>query len=352
MKNKYKHMIFLYWLLPVLVFAQISSDNNDIKLLTSQNEFTAGNTIIIKFITFNSIKPNLYCTNSYGSTLITPIVKAKELHYKIPTNISNKSGKVYWKLLNENTSLSGQFYISPKQSIVSMETYIGPPSIQAGKTNYTMTVIIPTDILDNPLNDSTKVAVKHQFLNNESNDNVFTKNLIAYKNLYAKEKSGRMLVSSESLGKNSKEYTIDVLPSLPTNFNLSNKRNHNYADGNQITTFLTSTIKDNYGNIVSDGTYVEFFITNKAENILKTAGTTINGIATAQMIHPDYEEQWIVKAYINGMAESNTIKLNYKQVVSNFEVDFSKDNRSITVGPLKSFMQQMIPDGLQVIKDL
>ncbi|AXT21269.1 hypothetical protein D7030_04340 [Flavobacteriaceae bacterium AU392] len=318
------------------------------KLLTSKSQFTAGNTIIIKFTVLNGIKPNLYCTNSYGSTLIAPIVNAKELHYKIPQHISNKSGKVYWKLLNENTSLSGQFHISPKEKVTSMETYIGPPSIQAGNTDYTMAVIIPTDALDNPLIDSTKVIVKHQFLDNKSIDNVFSKNLIAYKNLYSKEKSGRMLVSSESLGINSKEYTVDILPSLPINFNLSHKQNHDFADGNQITSFLTSTIKDNYGNIISDGTYVEFFITNKSGNILKTTGTTINGIATAEMIHPDYEEQWTVKAYINGMAESNTIILDYKQVIEKFEVDFSENNRDISVGPLQSFMQQMIPDGLQV----
>ncbi|WBX75102.1 hypothetical protein PG911_10575 [Tenacibaculum ovolyticum] len=157
-----------------------------------------------------------------------------------------------------------------------------------------------------------------------------------------------MLISSECLDENSKEYTVIVYPANPTNFKISAKRHHSYADGNQITNFSTSAVKDEYSNIVSDGTFVNFFIRNKKGNILKTSGTTIKGIATAKMIHPDYETTWKVKAYVEGMAESNTISVNYKQVIEDFKVDFSNDNRLITVGPLQSFMQQMVPDGLVV----
>ena len=66
------------------------------------------------------------------------------------------------------------------------------------------------------------------------------------------------------------------------------------------------------------------------------------------MIHPDYKTQWSIKAYVDGMAESDSITLNYEQVIEDFEVNLSKNNRDITVGPLQSFMQQMIPDGLHV----
>ena len=48
------------------------------------------------------------------------------------------------------------------------------------------------------------------------------------------------------------------------------------------------------------------------------------------------------------MAESNTLTLKYQPVFKGFDVDFSEDNRTITVGPLHSFMGQMIPDGIEV----
>jgi hypothetical protein len=48
------------------------------------------------------------------------------------------------------------------------------------------------------------------------------------------------------------------------------------------------------------------------------------------------------------MAESNPLAMNYKRVITDYEVVFSKNYRHITVGPLQSFMKQIIPDGLLV----
>nr|WP_321227086.1 hypothetical protein [uncultured Psychroserpens sp.] len=346
-----KHIYILLLGLIVLSSYTAIQDNEitlDIKLLTTQTEFEAGSTIVLKFSTSEGISPKLYCSSSYGSTVVRPSNEGTTLSYSIPKNISKKTGQVQWKLLNDATSLSGQFKIVPTQKVVSMETYIGPPSIEAGGTDYTMLVVIPTDSLDNALPDNTTVDAKHQFLLNETSDAILTKNSIAYKNIYSEEKSGRMLISSESKNTNSKEFTITVFPAIPTNFKISALRPHHYADGNQVTSFETSIIKDKQNNVVSDGTYVSFYITNDKSNSLKTSGTTINGVATAKMIHPDYETQWSIKAYVDGMAESDVITLDYHQVIDNFEVNFSKTNRDITVGPLQSFMKQMIPDGLQV----
>lgn len=327
---------------------QHTENASEIKLLTSETTYKAGTEIVLKFSTSEAIKPLLYCTNSYGSTLIQPDLERDILSYSIPKHIVQKKGRVSWKLLNDDISLSGQFTIKAKLEVASMETYIGPPSIQAGATDYAMLVVIPTDDLDNPLPKNTRVNAKHQFLSNEVSDTIKTEHLIAYKNIYSKKESGRMLVSSECLNTNSKEFTVNILPAIPEGFSISAKRPHEYADGNQITTFETSVLKDQEDNIVSDGTFVTFLITNEKGNVLKTYGSTISGVATAKIIHPDYSTQWRIQAYINGMAESNVIALNYKQAITDFEFQFSENSRAITIGPLKSFMEQMIPDGLSV----
>ncbi len=343
-----------YLLIITLVFSSFVSSvdesiiNNNIQLLTSETEFEAGNTIALTFSTTNASKPNLYLSNSYGSTIINPHLENGILNYQLPKTFSNKTGVISWNLLGDDTPLSGKLNIYPKQEVTTMETYLGPPSIEAGGADYTMLVVIPTDIYDNPLKDGTAVSVKYQFLENKSKDVVYMKNSISYRNIYSETKTGRILISSECLSKNSKEYDVNVMPAIPTDFTITYNRNHEYADGNQITNFSTSIIKDKYGNIVSDGTYVDFFITNASNHILKTSGSTINGIAKAKMIHPDHEENWVVKAFIEGMAESDSLSLIYKQAILDFQIAFSDDNRTISVGPLKSFMNQMIPDGLEV----
>jgi hypothetical protein len=319
------------------------------QLLTKEITYYAEDSILLKFTNVLSTPLSLYMSNSYGSTLIKPTIKRPFSNFKVPEFMSSKVGIISWTLIHNSKSLlKGTFTIHPKQVLKSLESYIGPPSIEAGGKDYSMIVVIPTDNYDNPLQDSTKVYINHQFLETQQQTQILTKNRIGYKNIYSPKKTGRILVSSESLGLSSKEYAINTMPAIPTDFNILSSRNHKYADGNQITTFSTSIIKDVYGNIVSDGTYVEFFITNNSNAILKTAGTTIAGIASSKMIHPDQKDRWIVKAYIEGMAESNRIELAYASVISNFEVAFSNENRQIRIGPLKSFMGQLTPDGLEI----
>jgi len=345
---KILHIALISITLVLSTHASVLTEYDTIKLLTTKTEFVAGDTVVLSFSVENNKKPLLYIINSFGSTLIKPEFDSNIAHYNIPDFVSSKSGVLSWKLLTNDQQLQGKIKILPKQDVATIQTYLGPPSIVAGGKDYSMLVSIPTDVFDNPLADSTKVAIKHLCLNNLTVDSVFIKNRISYKNVYSPFKVGRIIMSSGCLGINSKEYDVSVLPSVPTDFTINYERHHNYADGNQITNFITSVIKDEYGNLVSDGTFVQFFIHNTSNTILKTSGTTINGIATAKMIHPDHQDIWKVTAFIEGMAESNSIELNYKSVISNFEVHLYKNNRNINIGPLKSFMNQMIPDGLEV----
>lgn len=342
--------IFVLGLILLSSFAIVQHNDatNPIQLVTTQTDYNVGKPIVLKFTASQGEKPLLYCSNSYGSTLVSATAEEGTLQYIIPENIIKKIGVVNWIVLDKNKSAAGQFNIIPKAEVATMETYIGPPSIEAGGTDYTMLVVIPTDSLDNPVPTNTKVNARFQFLASEENDDIFTNNLIAWRNINSKRESGRMLVSSESLGINSKEFTINVWAAIPTDFKISAKRPHNYADGNQVTTFNTSVITDKQNNVVSDGTFVTFFITNDHGNILKTTGTTIEGVAHAKIIHPDFKDKWSIKAYVDGMAESDTITLSYQSVIEDFDVAFTNKNREILVGPLQSFMEQMIPDGLHV----
>ncbi|WP_369049422.1 hypothetical protein [Tenacibaculum sp. UWU-22] len=317
-------------------------------LLTTQKEFTAGSPITLVFSSSVKKEIPLYCSSSYGTTLLYPTVKNNHLLYTFPNSISNKIGIVNWQLITTTKPLSSAFNIIAQKQPNTIETYLKPTSIEAGGKDFAMLVAIPTDRLDNPMKNNTKIEVKHQFLSENNSTIVYTDNLIASENIYSPKKSGRMIISTSCLGLNSKEYDVNVLPTAPTNFTIYANRNHNFADGNQITTFTTSVIKDSFNNIVSDGTFVEFFIIDKKGAILKTSGTTINGIAAAKILHPDHEDFWQIKASVFQMAQSNTLQLNYKKVITDFNVAFTNSNRKIKVGPLKSFMNQLIPDGLTV----
>ena len=343
MLRKSTYTFLILWLISLSTSAQDS-----LILLNKKESFTVGESISLSFKNTTEKSYQMYCSTGYGTTLLSSIKNDNLLIFKFPEFVSNKTGVVSWKIVGLNTPISGKFLIEPVQKPKSLETYIGPPTIEAGGKDFTMAVIIPTDTLDNPVKKDSEVQIKNHFAQSSKTDQVLTKNLIVYKNIFSPLKTGRMTVSSESFGLNSKEYDVDILPAIGTNFKIFYTRNHEYADGNQITKFSTSIIKDKNNNIVSDGTFVEFFIINNNGNTLKTSGTTINGVAEAFIVHPDCEETWKVKAFIQGIANSDYITLTYKKVIEHIPVTFSKDNRKIKVGPLQSFMNQMIPDGLKV----
>ncbi|GAW89157.1 hypothetical protein [Flavobacterium psychrophilum] len=50
-----------------------------------------------------------------------------------------------------------------------------------------------------------------------------------------------------------------------------------------------------------------------------------------------------------GIAESNLLFISYKPILSSFNYLFTNKNRTIKIGPIKSFMNQIAPDGIKVI---
>lgn len=328
-------------------YAEIEAEKID--LLNAENEYIAGEKIQLNF---NNIDEDckLYLHHSYTKTILKPEIVENKGIFSLPEFLSSKSGIVNWVLLKDGEQKRiGSFEILPKvASKTVIESYFGPRSIQAGDRDYSMLVVVPMDAMDNPLPDSTRVMLHKQFYEEIDSVEIFTDKLMAWKNIMAYRKAGNINISSRVLGVNSIELTTNVLPSNATDFQISSFRNHDFADGNQIAEFTTSEIKDEWGNTISDGTLVSFYIENEVGTILSTRGSSIEGVATAKIIHPDHPDTWKIKAYITGLAESNTIEISFRQALKDFEVEFYNKNRTIKVGPLQSFMQQLIPDGALV----
>ena len=78
--------IFVLGLILLSSFAvvQHNETTNPIALITTQTNFEVGNTVVLKFTASEDEKPLLYCSNSYGSTLISGELKDDFIQYKIP----------------------------------------------------------------------------------------------------------------------------------------------------------------------------------------------------------------------------------------------------------------------------
>jgi len=322
----------------------------EFNLLSSKNEFFAGNSIELAFNFTVIDKTVLIVENSYGTVTLNPEIKNETAHFHFPEFIARKSGVTKWTLVREgNIEQEGNINILPNTiKETEIETYLGPRSITAGNSDFAMHVIAPTDYTDNPLLDGTIINSIYQFENNITKKEIELKNLLGWLNIYSPKKSGRMLVTASCNKINAKELTTIVYPALATNFQISYDRNHDYADGNQVIVFSTDIIKDSFGNTVSDGTLVSFVATNSKNVQLHATGTTLAGIAQARMLHPFQKDNWLVKAYVTGAAESKTIQIAFKSAIKDFQLLLSNNNREIAIRDIKSFMQQIVPDGIPI----
>ena len=157
-------------------------------LLSKQKEYIVGKNISLTFKNTDNQIFKLFCSNSYGSTVLSPIQNNEEFTFEIPEFMRKKIGVLSWKTLGTESGLTGKISILPNQKPVSLETYIGPPTIEAGDIDYAMMVVIPTDTLDNPIKTDSKVDIKEQFLQSEVTNTILTKNLISYRLIYAPKK--------------------------------------------------------------------------------------------------------------------------------------------------------------------
>lgn len=338
----------LFWMLLTMNALSVLGQMNHIVQVIPCDTFTAGETVVLRFDDLKSDKEWIvHCHSSLGSVILKP-EQREELTFEIPPFIANKAGLIDWVLLdNQHTKQSGKIYILPQSKVESMETYLGPPDILAGGEDYSMFVSVPTDTFDNPMLDNTPVNLEYYFKSNTTTQHLNIEDGLVFHRIFSPKQSGRIFAVSECLGIFSKEYDVNIQPALPTDFQIYAESNHYYADGNQVLTFKTSVLVDSFKNVVSDGTMVEFYIKNKQGDILRTRGITQEGVAIAEIVHPEYEEYWEVKAIVVGMAESNSIVLNFEQVINTYQVLFENANRTITLGPLESYMNQRIPDGFK-----
>ncbi len=316
----------------------------------------AGEQVLMKFSADEGDIPLLLVSSALGSTTIKGKKTAEEWQYEWPSTLTQKAGVASWVLLKSRGSLpNGSVRISPypgRRGLI--ETYLGPKSIRVGGTDYTMLAALPTDPYDNLLPEGSPLGISRQIGENLVTDTMVIRNGMVWKNLFSPDTVGIMLASLAFGNSESKELSVKVRPGNATDFELDLERIHSYADGHQLLTIRTSRISDQYGNTISDGTLVNFVAQTSLGATVYAMGKTLSGIATAKFLHPERPGTWKITAYITGVAESTSLALEFKAAFSDFKISVSENDRILSMGPIRSFMDQLIPDGMgirMIIKD-
>lgn len=123
------------------------------------------------------------------------------------------------------------------------------------------------------------------------------------------------------------ELVAEIYPARPVDFSVEILPPHPYADGNSVSRLRTSILKDAFGNKVSDGTAVTFIMREPTGAMLKTTGNSVDGYATAEILHPEIPGKYQIQAFVEEMAKSGVIDFEFRPVLKGFSVQkLEKDN--------------------------
>lgn len=350
--KKSRILLVFIGLISLILFSidVIQKNNIENKLELEPKSYVAGEKIELNFNT--NFKDNIFLIlfNTNGKSIITPVTINGKTIFQVPKIFSEKAGILDYKLIQNNKILkANSIEILPsKNPKTSLESYFGPADITVGTKNFATFITLPLDIYDNSLLDGTNIKINEKVSENVVESNINVIDMIIHKNIYASTKSGKIFVSSSYFNNYSKEFETIVFPNQAQNFTINFERLHGYADGNQTTILKTNTIKDEYGNVIQNGTQVVFIVSDNENNILKTFGVTINGIATAQIIHPEVKRNYKVFAVISGITKSNIINLDYQEIILNINHKFYNNNRILEVNSVISYMNQLVQNGITV----
>lgn len=342
-------ILFLLFFTPIEKDAQFKSS---FSIAEISDTIVSSRARIVNFKVYDIINDediHLILSGTYGTIALSPEITTWDPVFSIPPSFTKRAGVVsYYLVQDQKTIQKGTFKILPDtQKLGRIETYLGPRSIVANKRDYTMLVSIPADTLDNLLPDSTKINLKEQFKNTITVTNHNLTSGFAWKRIAAPLQTGRLSTGSTLRDHSSKELVADVFPDLAQNFSISSRSNHSYADGNEIITFETSQIKDRHGNTMSDGTLVTFTIKDASGDHWQVHGSTVNGYAFAKALHPQSPSTWTISAAITGIAQSEKISQSFAPIIETIPVTVH-NKRTIVIGPLTSYLGQLVQEGIDV----
>ncbi|MGB5980885.1 MAG: hypothetical protein WBG46_01960 [Nonlabens sp.] len=343
-----KILIILIGLFFALSSTEVDQSMVKFKVLLSYTVYQAGDNVSISFNGFGKKDPNLIVNYSIGTVVIKGKRLEKELSFKIPNFIAQQSGLIHWQL--QDTNLTGAITILPKTESLNIESYLGPTRLNPDTGDRAMFINTPLDVFDNPIEDQN-IEYSYYIGTSQNSKTLDSVSLASFDYLPQLQQKQTVFASAVNDQVSSKEFELDYTAGFPVEFTLSRKRDnnasrdHNYADGNQIMEVVTSTIKDQYGNTVDNGTRVDFYAQRPDGTMLKTKGTTIDGAATGRFLHPEQAMSWSVYAEVPYHAQSDTIEVDFITALQDYEVSYDAADRLLTAGPLRSYMGQLYPDG-------
>ncbi len=337
--------IIIYITLAFLALVLPTEDHENVHLiLDTKSSPTAGDRVTIGLS--RSFPNDLYLIVDDGYTLSSYTPESGGTHsFNI---VLETAGINRLYLLSQEQLLSiTSIEVLPKRASYPLDAYLGGKAISVGGNDYALLTVFAQDMYGNPVQDSTLVDFETLRFGEKISTEGYTSHGIAYTEIRSKYKVSQTMMSARVDQISSPVRLLLEKADVPVDFTISTSEISPYTSSQNYFTVKTSILKDQYGNVVDDGTTV-YFLCHEADGEKRLVeASTLDGIATADINYAQEEGNFIINGYTLSGAKSNSIEITFESNIVSWPVTL--DEAELFVGPVIGKMGELLPNGTPVI---
>jgi len=242
----------------------------------------------------------------------------------------------------------------PGPAVEPIVPLVGPRTITADGRDSTLAVVMLADALGNPVAEGTRIRVRalHPDGRLEQRD-VSVRHLLAWARIYSGTRAGATTVAAQAGDAHGPTTLLLEAAGWPVPFTVAARSSGLRAGSDQDAVLQTGIIRDQFGNVVPDGTLVSFAVATPGGGVEAIPAATVDGVATALMPAPPVPGTVTVRASVYGV-ESGTIRvvvgpgLEAGTIPVRAMIDRTDAVVRVTAGPLLDALGAYLPDGTPV----
>ena len=286
-----------------------------------------------------------------NSALTNMRFDANDGHCIVPADSIKHKGR-YRILLFKGTERVGDkevFYEAGKATGL-IENYIGPKTIWPNGIQDAMLFSVAKDKFENPITEGEEIVLLSKFPSSEiRRKSPVIKNLHTSLRFTGDRKASKIYTGSSKEKASGHELETEVVPYWPINVKLSILSVYPYSDHRQRFKIHTDQLLDQFGNVLVDGTKVDFIIENKNGYVGQHHSFTIDGKASISIQNPGFPDQWKIYGSVGNRVKSKALDLQFTSNIRSFDVAVVEEGNKIKIGPIVAALNQMTTDGTEVV---
>lgn len=319
--------------------------NVQLKVSPLSNSYNAGDVVRLKLDGTNIKGESIFIfwESVLGDKIFTQKMLLDDMIFSFPKELCKKSGSV-----NIRVSHNGKIIARTKTSIKAlnakhkMDPFIGPKSIGVDHNINSMLVCYAKDKYGNPVENNTEISFHFQSIKDDQQTVVSeTNNLIAYMFFENPKETKKYLIGANCGDANMVEQEIYFFNGPPENVSFNLVDYYPYADDRHLIHLRTNSVKDAYGNVVADGTLIDFIVKENNIQVGLFKSYTISGIANVFINNPDHPTKYTITSTKSD--EEQELILQFEENIISCPI--KQSGRKLTIGPVIAHLGQFVSDG-------